>query len=190
MNISSQSTRDPSNSGPSMQTNFVFPPMVRRQAPHIPVPSTMMVLSETSVGMLYFWVSWQQNFIMMGGPMAKTLSIDSRLMSFSIPTVTTPFSPYEPSSVMMSVSSELLRTSSSRIIKSFDRPAKTESTRLPAFFNARMMGNMGATPTPPPAQITVPKFSMCVALPNGPTTSVTYSPSPRLQSLLEERPTF
>ena len=28
------------------------------------------------------------------------------------------------------------------------------------------------TPTPPPAQITVPKFSMCVGLPSGPTTSV------------------
>ena len=74
LNISSQSTNAPSNSGPSMQTNRVFPPMVRRQAPHIPVPSTIIVLSETSVGILYFWVSKQQNFIMMGGPIAKARS--------------------------------------------------------------------------------------------------------------------
>ena len=93
LNISSQSTSAPSNSGPSIHTNFVLPPMVRRQAPHIPVPSTMMVLSDTSVGMLYFWVSRQQNFIMMGGPMANTLSMCSWLISFSMPTVTTPFSP-------------------------------------------------------------------------------------------------
>ena len=93
LNISSQSTRAPSNSGPSMQTNLVLPPMVSRQAPHIPVPSTMMVLSDTSVGRLYFCVSRQQNFIMIGGPMAKALSMCSCWMSFSIPTVTTPFSP-------------------------------------------------------------------------------------------------
>ena len=77
LNISSQSTRLPSNSGPSMHTNFVFPPMVRRHAPHMPVPSTMMVLSDTSVGMLYFCVNRQQNFIMIGGPIANTLSICS-----------------------------------------------------------------------------------------------------------------
>ena len=93
LNISSQSTWAPSNSGPSMQTNLVLPPMVRRQAPHMPVPSTMMVLSDTSVERLYFWVRRQQNFIMIGGPMANTLSMCSWLMSFSMPTVTTPFSP-------------------------------------------------------------------------------------------------
>ena len=174
LNISSQSTRAPSNSGPSMHTNLVLPPIVSRQAPHIPVPSTMMVLSETSVGMLYFWVSRHENFIMMGGPMAKALSMcGSCWMNFSIPTVTTPFSPYEPSSVMIITSSEAFLTSSSKIIKSLLRPANTESTRFPAAFSAWMMGSMGATPTPPPAQITVPYFSICVGLPSGPTTSVT-----------------
>ena len=54
LNISSQSTNAPSNSGPSMQTNLVLPPMVNRQAPHIPVPSTIIVLRDTSVGRLYF----------------------------------------------------------------------------------------------------------------------------------------
>ena len=163
--------------------------MVSRQAPHIPVPSTMMVLRETSVGMLYFCVSKQQNFIIIGGPMANTLSMCSCWMSFSMPIVTTPFSPAEPSSVMMITSSEFLRTSSSKIIKSLLRPANTESTLLPAALRALMIGSMGATPTPPPAQITVPNFSMCVGLPSGPTTSVMKSPSLRLQSLVDDNPT-
>ena len=190
LNISFQSTCAPSNSGPSMQTNFVFPPMVRRQAPHIPVPSTMMVLSDTSVGMPYFCVSRQQNFIIIGGPMAKALSTwPSCLMNFSMPTVTTPFSPYDPSSVIIISSSLLARTSSSNIIRSLLRPAITDSTRLPAVFSARMMGSMGATPTPPPAHITVPNFSMCVGLPSGPTTSATQSPSFSWHSFIDDRPT-
>ena len=164
--------------------------MVRRHAPHIPVPSTMMVLRDTSVGMLYFCVSRQLNFIMIGGPMANTLSMCSCCMNFSMPTVTTPFSPFEPSSVMIITSSELARTSSSRMIRSAERPARTESTRLPAALSALMMGSIGATPTPPPAQTTVPNFSMCVGCPSGPTTSATQSPSLRLQSLTDDRPTF
>ena len=189
LNISSQSTSEPSNSGPSMQTNLVFPPIVRRHAPHMPVPSTIIVFRETSVGMPYFCVRRQQNFIIMGGPMANALSTCSCSMSFSMPTVTTPFSPYEPSSVMTMVTSLCLRTSSSRIISSLVRPASTDSTRLPAAFSAFMMGSMGATPTPPPAQSTVPNFSMWVGLPSGPTTSVMKSPSPRLHNLIEESPT-
>ena len=81
-------------------------------------------------------------------------------------------------------------TSSSSIINSLLRPAKTDRTRLPASFNARIIGSMGATPTPPPAQMTVPKFSICVGFPNGPTTSATSSPLLRLQSLVDESPTF
>ncbi len=46
----SQSTWWASNSGPSTQTNFVLPPTVTRQPPHMPVPSIMIVLSETTVG--------------------------------------------------------------------------------------------------------------------------------------------
>ena len=38
--------------------------------------------------------------------------------------------------------------------------------------NACTMGSIGATPTPPPAQTTVPKFTIWVACPSGPTTSV------------------
>ena len=91
---------------------------------------------------------------------------------------------------MMRVSSLQALTSSSMMIRSLERPAKTDSTRLPAAFKALMIGYMGATPTPPPAQITVPKFSIWVGLPKGPTTSATQSPSLSMQSLVEESPTF
>ena len=143
-----------------------------RHAPHIPVPSTMMVFRDTSVGISYFLVSRQTNFIMMAGPMAKHLFTFSRFITSSTPSVTSPLRPYEPSSVIMITSSELSRISFSRIISSLLRPANTVMTRFPAAFNAWTIGSIGATPTPPPAQTTVPKFSMWVAFPNGPTTSV------------------
>ena len=71
-----------------------------------------------------------------------------------------PLLPYDPSSVMMMVSSAYLLTSSSRMMSSLVRPARTAITRLPASLRALMMGSMGAVPTPPPAQSTVPNFSM------------------------------
>ena len=171
-NISSKSTWWPSNSGPSTHTNLVFPPMVIRQAPHIPVPSTIIVFNDTSVGISYFFVSKQTNFIMIAGPIAKHLSTFSRLITSSTPSVTRPLRPYDPSSVIMITSSELSRISFSRIISSLLRPANTVITRLPAALSACTIGSIGATPTPPPAHTTVPKFSMCVACPSGPTTSV------------------
>ena len=61
-------TSQPSNSGPSTQANFTSPPTIRRHAPHIPVPSTMMVFMLTTVGISSFFVSWQANFIMIIGP--------------------------------------------------------------------------------------------------------------------------
>ena len=125
---------------------------------------------------------------MIAGPMAKHLSTFSRLITSSIPTVTTPLFPYDPSSVMMMVSSAYLRTSSSRMISSLVRPARTAITLLPASFKALMMGSMGAVPTPPPAQSTVPNFSIWVAWPRGPTTSVIISPASSLQRRLVERP--
>ena len=45
-------------------------------------------------------------------------------------------------------------------------------------------------PTPPPAHSTVPTFSIWVALPNGPTTSVIKSPSFNLDSLADVHPTI
>jgi len=46
----SQSTLCPSKSGPSTQANFISPPTLSRQPPHIPVPSIMIGLMETVVG--------------------------------------------------------------------------------------------------------------------------------------------
>ena len=71
---SSKSTRWPSKSGPSTQANFVSPPTVRRQPPHMPVPSIMIGFIEMTVLILYFFVSMHTNFIMITGPMAMTSS--------------------------------------------------------------------------------------------------------------------
>ena len=63
-------TACPSNSGPSTQAYFVSPPIVTRQPPHIPVPSTMIALSETVVGTPYGRVISDTAFIIGTGPMA------------------------------------------------------------------------------------------------------------------------
>jgi len=52
-------TSCPSNSGPSTHTNRVFPPTETRQAPHIPVASTMMGFRLTTVLMFLFRVTLQ-----------------------------------------------------------------------------------------------------------------------------------
>ena len=67
---SSKSTSWPSNSGPSTQVKRVLPPTVTRQAPHMPVPSTISALSDTVVLSPYFFVVSATNFIMTMGPMA------------------------------------------------------------------------------------------------------------------------
>ncbi len=71
----SQSTWWPSNSGPSTQTKWVWPPTSTRQAPHMPVPSTMIELRLTMVCTPNGFVVRAQNFIMIAGPMAQTRSI-------------------------------------------------------------------------------------------------------------------
>ena len=68
---------------------------------------------------------------------------------------------------MIITSSELSRISFSKMMRSLLRPANTVITRLPAAFKACTIGSIGATPTPPPAQITVPNFSIWVACPSG-----------------------
>ena len=74
LSMLSQSTWWPSKSGPSTQTKRILPPTETRQPPHIPVPSIMIVLSETMVGMPNGFVVAAQNFIMIGGPIAITRS--------------------------------------------------------------------------------------------------------------------
>ena len=92
---SSKSTSWPSKSGPSTQANFVSPPTVRRQPPHMPVPSIMMGFMETTVLMPYCLVVRQTNFIMISGPMAMTSSywLPSSSQLLRARSVTRPFSP-------------------------------------------------------------------------------------------------
>ena len=51
--------------------NFVSPPTVTRQQPHIPVPSIMRGHMLIMQGMSYFLAMRVANFIMGRGPMAK-----------------------------------------------------------------------------------------------------------------------
>ena len=67
---SSKSTSWASNSGPSTHVKRVRPPTVTRQAPHMPVPSTISALSDTVVFSAYFFVVRATNFIIIIGPMA------------------------------------------------------------------------------------------------------------------------
>ena len=98
--------------------------------------------------------------------------------------VTNPFCPNEPSSVMMISSSDTAANCSRRMMSSAVRAANTVITRLPASLRARAIGNIGAAPTPPQAQTTVPNGLMVVALPNGPTRFATSSPASSATSLV------
>ena len=69
---SSKLTRWPSKSAPSTQANFILPPTVTRQDPHMPVPSTMIEFRLTTVGMPNGRVTSQHAFIIGMGPMATT----------------------------------------------------------------------------------------------------------------------
>jgi len=69
---SAKFTSWPSNSGPSTHTNRVLPPTLTRQAPHIPVASTMMGFRLTTVLMFRLRVTLQTTRIMGTGPMATT----------------------------------------------------------------------------------------------------------------------
>ena len=71
---SGKSTRWPSKSGPSTHANFVCPPTVTRQEPHIPVPSTMIAFSETIVFTPNGREVSEQARIIGSGPMATTRS--------------------------------------------------------------------------------------------------------------------
>ena len=148
----------------------------------------MMVLRLASVGILYFWVVNATNFIIIAGPIVMHLSTFSRKITCSTPLVTKPFCPSEPSSVMIISSSDTADNCSRRIMSSAVRAAKMVMTRLPARLSACAIGNIGAAPTPPQAQTTVPNCLISVALPSGPTKSANWSPTFISQSLLDETP--
>jgi len=132
------------------------------------------------VGMSYSFVSRLTNFIMTGGPIAMTRSIFTPSeTSFLMASVTRPFVPYEPSSVVMITSSLAARIFCSMITRSFVRPPRIEMTLLPAAFIACAIGCDGAMPMPPPTMTTVPYFSICVGRPRGPARSGMFPPGSR-----------
>ena len=91
---------------------------------------------------------------------------------------------------MVTISSSLtLRKRSSQKSRSLLRAPIMVITLFPACFKALAIGNTGATPTPPPTQTTVPKFSISEGSPKGPTRSSIRSPELRWDSLYVEVPT-
>ena len=115
-----------------------------------------MVFKLASVGISYFLVVSATNFIITAGPIVIHLSTGSRCITCSTPIVTNPFCPNDPSSVIIINSSETSASCSLRMTSSAVRAAKIVMTLLPACFNACAIGNIGAAPTPPHAQTTVP----------------------------------
>ncbi len=81
---SSQSTSWPSKSGPSTQANFVLPPTVSRQTPHMPVPSIMIGFMLTIVLMPSGWVCRQTSIIWKVQPLAMMRSGCDRLAASRI----------------------------------------------------------------------------------------------------------
>ena len=96
-----QSTSVASKSGPSTQANLVLPPTSTRQQPHMPVPSTMIGFREAMMGMFSSWQVMAENFIIGTGPTQKAASMAPASQRRLSGRVTTPFSPSEPSSVVM-----------------------------------------------------------------------------------------
>ena len=89
-----KSTRWASNSGPSTQANWLFPSMLTRQPPHMPVPSTITELRLTIVLIPCGRVVSATARIIGIGPMARTKSMRSPpSMSAFSRSVTRPFSP-------------------------------------------------------------------------------------------------
>ena len=71
MRRSSQLTLVASKSGPSTQANLVSPSISTRQQPHMPVPSTMIGLSEATMGVSYFIAVRVEKFTIGPGPTQK-----------------------------------------------------------------------------------------------------------------------
>ncbi len=138
---SAKSTWWPSNSGPSTQTNLVVFPTVIRQQPHMPVPSTMSEFRLTRVGMPSVRVISQTALIITPGPMATTRSTGpSSAIKRRSSSVTNPWRPSVPSSVVMNSSSLRARISCSRINISLVLAPMIERMRFPAALKALVIG--------------------------------------------------
>ena len=124
------------------------------------------------------FVSLQTNFIIISGPMAMTSSYFSpdsvRARSLS---VTSPFSPAEPSSVIRKNASLAEAKSSLSITRLSERKPTILCTVAPDLCSFFAIGRAIALPTPPPMTATFRSPSVSVALPRGPTKSEIYSPA-------------
>ena len=104
-------------------------PIFTRQPPHMPVPSTITGLRLTIVLMWRGRVTSAQAFIMIGGPIAIASSMSGCAASAcSMPLVTRPLMPAEPSSVQTISSSQTARNLSSQNITPLLRKPTTPIT--------------------------------------------------------------
>ena len=127
---------------------------------------------------------------MMGGPITTASSGFGLRSQHSLRgSVTRPLRPAVPSSVTMISSSAAERISSSITSSCLLRAPMITVTLLPAFLKAWAIGNIGATPMPPPTQTTQPTFLMSVGRPSGPTTVGSESPTFMRESLRVVSPT-
>ena len=114
------------------------------------------------------------------GPMATSSSTSAWASRTSCrASVTRPFIPYEPSSVVTWNSSLNSRNRSSQNIRSRLRNPMIEMVYAPLCLNARSCGKIGATPSPPPTTMTLPGCSIWLGTPSGPTKSRSSAPSGR-----------
>ena len=180
---SSKSTWWASKSGPSVQAKRVTPSTVTRHDPHMPVPSTMIVFSDTIVWTPAGRVTSAQARIITIGPMATARSGGSAAATTSArASVTRPGWPKLPSSVHTIRSSAHSARRSVQNCRSAERKPTIAVVRHPACLNALSWGNTGATPRPPPTSTTWrdpagETGSISVGMPRGPTKSANSSPS-------------
>ena len=101
----------------------------------------MSGLSETQIGRPSSFAAFVPNFIMMEGPMHQQRSTFSpRSTTIFIASVTTPFMPSEPSSVVTMSSSEYFAHSSFMTTRLEVRPPRIVMTLLPCCLRALMIG--------------------------------------------------
>ncbi len=112
----------------------------------MPVPSTIRALRLTRVFTPEGRVSSLTACIMGMGPTATTWARGSRASSSFKASVTRPFRPQEPSSVVMMSSSLAASSSSARSTRSRLRPPRMVITRWSLALSASAAGRMAALP--------------------------------------------
>ena len=151
----------------------------------------MIGFNDTDVLIFLGLVTLTTAFIIGTGPIAITSSILSPFSIKSLNTVVTnPFVPKEPSSVAIYTFLQNFLNSSANKTYCASRPPIITSTSTPRFASSRSCGYNGALPTPPATPITCFTSWNFVGTPNGPTKSVSSSPSFNLDNSRVEYPTI